>query len=554
VKRFFSGLNKLYRNLLFFSAFFLALLISVWARAEQITFAWDANTEPDLAGYKIHYGTASGNYSVHVDAQRAISFTVTGLTAGQTYYFVSTAYDTSGSESGYSNELCCLVPNSIPTQPSTPSGPSSGLMNTAYSFSTSATDPDGHSLQYRYDWGSGSFSNSDWGAESQSHSWTEVGNYCVRAQAQDSVGALSVWSDCRMVSIAVPVIDTDGDGLSDELETGTYGTDPNSADTDGDGIPDGQEVAFWGENWNGDIDGDGVINLLDWDSDGDGFSDGEEVAKGTNPGDKNSKVAALPMEAGEVIVDHNWKKVNFGRQFLNPAVVVGGMSANDPQPAVVRIRNVTGSGFEIRVQEWDCYDGVHAEETIGYLAVESGIHALADNLKVEAGQFVYSNGGGFVYRAFQKNFSNPPVVMATVATVNDPAAIAVRLNRITTQGFNIRLQEQEANVQDHGTEMISYIAWQHSSGSFDGIRFEVDKTEKVVNHRFMEIPFMEPHASAPVFIGQMQSHYGGDTAGVQWRGKDNEGVEVRIAEETSRDRETIHNTEVVGFLGFSKVQ
>ena len=27
-------------------------------------------------------------------------------------------------------------------------------------------------------------------------------------------------------------------------------------------------------------------------------------------------------------VDHNWKKVNFGRQFLNPVVVAGGMSAN----------------------------------------------------------------------------------------------------------------------------------------------------------------------------------------------------------------------------------
>ena len=77
MKTFFSGPNKLHRNLLFFSALLLALLISVWARAEQATLAWNANTEGDLAGYKIHYGTASGNYSVHMDAQRTTSFTVT---------------------------------------------------------------------------------------------------------------------------------------------------------------------------------------------------------------------------------------------------------------------------------------------------------------------------------------------------------------------------------------------------------------------------------------------------------------------------------------------
>jgi fibronectin type 3 domain-containing protein len=79
-------------------------MITVWAQAGQVTLAWDANTEPDLAGYKIHYGTASGNYSVHLDVLNVTSYTVTGLTDGQTYYFAATAYDEAGNESGYSNE------------------------------------------------------------------------------------------------------------------------------------------------------------------------------------------------------------------------------------------------------------------------------------------------------------------------------------------------------------------------------------------------------------------------------------------------------------------
>jgi len=104
MKSFACGFRKLPRNLLFFSALLLTLMITVWAQAGQVTLAWDANTEPDLAGYKIHYGTASGNYSVHLDVLNVTSYTVTGLTDGQTYYFAATAYDEAGNESGYSNE------------------------------------------------------------------------------------------------------------------------------------------------------------------------------------------------------------------------------------------------------------------------------------------------------------------------------------------------------------------------------------------------------------------------------------------------------------------
>ncbi len=78
-------------------------------------------------------------------------------------------------------------------------------------------------------------------------------------------------------------LDTDCDGLSDESEIKTYRTDPQQADTDGDGMIDGKEVYYWLGNWEGDIDGDGLINLLDMDSAGNGTRDGslEPVGDGT---------------------------------------------------------------------------------------------------------------------------------------------------------------------------------------------------------------------------------------------------------------------------------
>ena len=44
--------------------------------------------------------------------------------------------------------------------------------------------------------------------------------------------------------------DTDGDGLSDEAETNTFGTNPNDADSDNDGLSDGTEVLVLSTNPN----------------------------------------------------------------------------------------------------------------------------------------------------------------------------------------------------------------------------------------------------------------------------------------------------------------
>jgi len=92
------------------SIFALLILVCILvlcesALAAQIKLAWDANTESNLAGYKVYYGTSSKSYTGSVDARNVTSYTLTGLTQGQTYYISVTAYNTSGSESGYSGEV-----------------------------------------------------------------------------------------------------------------------------------------------------------------------------------------------------------------------------------------------------------------------------------------------------------------------------------------------------------------------------------------------------------------------------------------------------------------
>jgi len=82
----------------------------------KITVAWDSDTNPLLAGYKIHYGTVSravsGQYEHSTDigmatqtSSNTISYTLRGLIIGRTYYLAVTAYDCFYRESDFSSEV-----------------------------------------------------------------------------------------------------------------------------------------------------------------------------------------------------------------------------------------------------------------------------------------------------------------------------------------------------------------------------------------------------------------------------------------------------------------
>jgi len=97
-----------YRNIAI--GFFVVVLLCIWATlasaaTSSVSFAWNANTEPDLAGYRLWQGAAVGGpYSAVLTVGKVQTATLNGVVDG-THYFVLTAYDTMGNESGYSNEV-----------------------------------------------------------------------------------------------------------------------------------------------------------------------------------------------------------------------------------------------------------------------------------------------------------------------------------------------------------------------------------------------------------------------------------------------------------------
>jgi len=82
------------------------------AESGSVTLSWKApetdasgSTLNNLAGYKIYYGMSSNNYTRSIDVGSLTNIVISNLSPGN-WCFAVTAYNASGIESKYSNEMC----------------------------------------------------------------------------------------------------------------------------------------------------------------------------------------------------------------------------------------------------------------------------------------------------------------------------------------------------------------------------------------------------------------------------------------------------------------
>ena len=141
--------------------FLLALLVIfsffvVKVHSAQVTLAWDLNTEPDLAGYRLYYGFERGNYPYSIDVGNQTSYTFSNLEPDQVHYFVATAYDIDNNESDFSDEIVYLVPGESEA-PVADAGPDQGVDEgtTVTLNGSNSTDPNNDIVSYSWEQVSG---------------------------------------------------------------------------------------------------------------------------------------------------------------------------------------------------------------------------------------------------------------------------------------------------------------------------------------------------------------------------------------------------------------
>src|SRR5262245_56885646 len=88
-------------------AAFISIATGAYADLGSVDLGWAKNPEQDVMGYKVYFGTASGVYGEFDDVSETTA-SVSDLTVGVRYYFAVTAYDSSGLESDYSQEVTAI--------------------------------------------------------------------------------------------------------------------------------------------------------------------------------------------------------------------------------------------------------------------------------------------------------------------------------------------------------------------------------------------------------------------------------------------------------------
>jgi hypothetical protein len=376
-------------------------IIPFLASGAVVKLAWDPSTEEGLAGYKIYYGYASGDYDTSIDVGNTTTFQITDLEYDQTYYFASTAYDTSGLESDYSNEIS-YVPteygyNTIVYNPSMEDGETypdhwqtydndldcqsgwiEGVAHSGYHSikienltgvnagwqgeTVYFSDPYPKSLilggwaraedvaecgifaidfYIEFEDGSHTWYWEELQFSPGTHDWENI-----ESKVSFDKGIKQIRPYCLLYSTTgtawfddvYAILEGDSDGDGlQDEEEEDIGTDPNNPDTDYDGMPDGWEVKYGLDPVFDDAQED-----LDWDE----YTNIEEYNSHTDPGDFHSKPRDLydsltynpSMEDGETYPDY-WQ--TYGNDLDRESGWIEGVAHSGYHS--IKIENLTGA-------------------------------------------------------------------------------------------------------------------------------------------------------------------------------------------------------------------
>jgi len=243
---------------------------------------------------------------------------------------------------------------------------------------------------------------------------------------------------------------------------------------------------------------------------------------------------------------NDWDQINFPTAFDAPPIVVTGPAGfAGGNPSTVRVRNVTTTGFQIQIDEWDYLDGGHATEQVTYIAAEPGTYNLG-NITMIAGS-ANNIDHNFKTVNFSNSFSSTPVVMASQVTSNGGQATSVRMTNVSNNNFQARIQEEQNNDGFHADETLHYMAFSTGTGSVNGSSLRVGSTGNNVNHNWYTVNFGSNYSNAG-FIASCQSFFGGDPLALRYRNLGNTSVQVKLEEEQSGDSEVAHTTETIGYV------
>lgn len=256
---------------------------------------------------------------------------------------------------------------------------------------------------------------------------------------------------------------------------------------------------------------------------------------------------------------HEAKTVSFqdGASFLNPVVFASPASRGGSQPVTTEFSEITSTGATLYLEEPDYLEGTHMPESVTLLTLEEGVWRLTDGSLLQVGTTVIpdSDTNTFYSVSFEQAFEEAPIIVLQVQTNNGPQWEIARADNITTTGFDIALQEQEASDGFHISEVVGWAAFDAADSDvfeWNGIGVQAFDTGAVVTRNSDPFEFAADVGLNPLISASISSFNGSDPAVLRLQELTHDGTnaaaQFMAQEEKSLDEETVHNPEnVTGF-------
>ena len=148
----------------------------------------------------------------------------------------------------------------------------------------------------------------------------------------------------------------------------------------------------------------------------------------------------------------------FNGGFTDPPVVLTSvMSNNDTTTVDSDPSAITATGFDITLQEEEGEDGVHAAETIGWIAIQAGGDATSGTASV-SGDTVTDTVSTFGLGAT----FNDSVVLSETQTLDGPDTATVTIADQTDSTVSVFIDEEQSRDGEtgHTTEVVGIIAFE----------------------------------------------------------------------------------------------
>ncbi len=287
---------------------------------------------------------------------------------------------------------------------------------------------------------------------------------------------------------------------------------------------------------------------------------------------------AIDMKVDRVTINtaigtSGWQAVTFQQAFSQVPVVITTPTDSNADPASVRIRNVTTTGFEVMLAESQGSDGATSAMSISYFAAEPGTYTFPGSVRLDVflyatqtqqGRNIASTGWDTV--AFSANFSSAPAVVTQIQSANSTPALTVgdvsspflevAVRNVNSNTMQMAIERGETSTTPIATEVIGYIAMESGDQfSLGGATVQALLTADNIqgwSNGCYTTNFASAFASAPLAVAGQNSRDGGDGGWARQCSLSSSAIGLTIDEDVAADSDRSHTTEEVGIIAASQ--